>query len=397
MAKNKYDFISELIENKKIPSSQRERITQLALKEMHSDGNLTERVKKIEALVLNNASVEEDDTDLITWRNSPNLPDYLRPINQYKYLIAFNQNPILKYTCHNIDIEALKEIITLTGKTQYEFEEHLKIIIQNFNAHDQKYSAQYSLKALFRAYLTGKNYNKENTDGWGSENLIFNWSHKKILEWAAENPNTPPNLSPGAEEISDKMGFEFIPEPLKAGNKSLFNMNQLVLFFKHKFHIRLDNSFFDIISMENTKKGWGNYVTFSGLDSSFPKNVVLFTNVDKVREAYNKIISMCIAAHQGEDKPEISITLEQKDASISLAINHLNSTYKSLIDLLERPGDTISKLIKNQINGLCEFYLKADFGQGVYTEVNLWNGKPILSKPIDKFRGVTHILKFIIK
>jgi hypothetical protein len=51
MAKTKYDFIKEILEDKKINQNQRERILELASKEISLEGTLEERVQKIEEII----------------------------------------------------------------------------------------------------------------------------------------------------------------------------------------------------------------------------------------------------------------------------------------------------------------------------------------------------------
>lgn len=55
MAKDKYDFIQELLENKKLQPAQRERVLMLTKEEIKKEGiaskDLEERVKKLEEMI----------------------------------------------------------------------------------------------------------------------------------------------------------------------------------------------------------------------------------------------------------------------------------------------------------------------------------------------------------
>lgn len=53
MARNKYDFIKELLEDKRNNQNQRERILELASREISLEGTLEERVQKIEEILFN--------------------------------------------------------------------------------------------------------------------------------------------------------------------------------------------------------------------------------------------------------------------------------------------------------------------------------------------------------
>ena len=67
MAKDKYDFIQELLENKKLQPTQKERVLLLAKEEIKKDGalgkELEERVKKLEEM-MNNSNDDLPSTTL---------------------------------------------------------------------------------------------------------------------------------------------------------------------------------------------------------------------------------------------------------------------------------------------------------------------------------------------
>ena len=71
MAKNKYDFIKELLEDKRIKQNQRERILELVSKEISLEGTLEERVQKIEEILFNKQaeSMVSHDEGGLTWHN----------------------------------------------------------------------------------------------------------------------------------------------------------------------------------------------------------------------------------------------------------------------------------------------------------------------------------------
>ena len=64
------------------------------------------------------------------------------------------------------------------------------------------------------------------------------------------------------------------------------------------------------------------------------------------------------------------------------------------MNLIERPGQKHSNLIERQINGLCDLYVKADFGNSEYAEINLWNGEGKVAAKLESFVGVEHKLVF---
>jgi hypothetical protein len=73
MAKTKYDFIKELLEDKKINQNQRERILELASKEINLEGTLEERVQKIEEIIFKekiDSSIEIIETSPIEQKSN---------------------------------------------------------------------------------------------------------------------------------------------------------------------------------------------------------------------------------------------------------------------------------------------------------------------------------------
>ncbi|MBK8927314.1 MAG: hypothetical protein IPM74_15710 [Crocinitomicaceae bacterium] len=67
MAKNKYDFIKELLEDKRIKQNQRERILVLASKEISLEGTLEERIQKIEEILFRKEDAENKSESINTY------------------------------------------------------------------------------------------------------------------------------------------------------------------------------------------------------------------------------------------------------------------------------------------------------------------------------------------
>ena len=189
MAKTKYDFIKEILEEKKINQNQRERILELASREIGLEGILEERVQKIEDIIF-----KENIGTKPSKQNLNDLPNYLDPYHLYKFIFEYNQNPILRTTCHDIDANEIKSILEFCKTEIYIFSEHLKSIVNAYEEHEKAYTAPFQIKALIRGYLTGKNYSGEFTD-WSSKNIKISWSSNDLSLWANENSNIPPNSS----------------------------------------------------------------------------------------------------------------------------------------------------------------------------------------------------------
>lgn len=417
MAKNKYDFIKELLEDKRIKQNQRERILELASKEISSEGTLEERVQKIEELLFKNEgelkfanesafhgkiqgllTEEEVQTveNIINQKVEENdLPKYLNPVYLYNFLFQYNQNKILRTTCHDIDSDELESILEFCKTEKYDFKKHLKSIQDAYAKHEKLHKAPHQVKALIREYLTGKDYYDNISEGW-SNNIKINWSSEELSNWVNINIETPPNLNEeiaGAKEI-ELLEFTQINNAITA--IPIQNFTQLVLHFKNLFHIKSGpQSLREIIERVNSEKRWGENVDIE-FDEKFVNNLEHFTDVDKLVQAYNKLVKLVIEKHQLKDKPKVKLKYYQEDQKVIFSIHHLNGVYnKTIENTVERKsGQTYNSLIKKQINGLCNLYLKADFGGLQYAEINLWNGVDRKSNRIPAFKGVEHIMEF---
>lgn len=421
MAKNKYDFIKELLEDKRIKQNQRERILELASKEISLEGTLEERVQKIEEIlfkkegeqILTEESVFSENIEKLltdeeiesilavknltyTGTNEENLlPRYLNPSHLYNFLFQYNQNKILRTTCHDIDSNELESILEFCKTETYDFKEHLNVIYKAYENHEKTFKAPYQVKALIRGYLTGKDYYGKKT-GW-SNNIKINWSSEELLEWTNENLKIPPNSSINFFRIKNCRSFKIEPQIVTSiTERPIQNFTQLVLHFKNLFHIKSGpQSLREIILRVNSEKSWSGKVEFEINETDFTNNLEHFTDVEKLIQAYNKIISLIIEQHKLNEKPQVKLKYYQESQKVIFSIHHSNGVYnKTIENTIERLGQTYTSLIKNQINGLCNLHLKADFGNQKFAQVNLWNGKDRENQPISTFQGVEHIMEF---
>ena len=398
MTKTKYDFIKELLENKKINQNHRERILELASKEISFEGTLEERIQKIEEIIFK----EKIDTKIEAIETRPSkhklnhLPQYLDPYYLYNFLFEYNQNPILRTTCHEIDGNELKSILEACKTESYIFNEHLKLIISTYEEHEKAYFAPFQIKALIRGYLTGKDYNGKIT-GWSSGSIKINWSNIDLSIWANENSNIPPNSSNIL--LRDKKIKSYKIEPqIKSPitEKVIQTFTQLVLHFKNLFHLKSGpQSLKEIIKRVNSEKSWGNKVDFEIDNREFSNNLEHFVDVEKLMQAYNKFIELIIDQHKVNEKPKVKLKYYHENHKVLFSIHHLNGVYdKTIENTVERLGQTYTSLIKNQINGLCNLRIKADFGNQKYSEINIWDGLERASTKIPHFEGVEHLLEF---
>lgn len=407
MAKDKYDFIQELLENKKLQPAQKERVLMLTKEEIKKDGiaskDLEERVKNLEEIF---KTSDKEQTIILETTKTPienfDLPKYVDSKNLYRFLEDYNQDMILKTTCHEIDSDELKNILTFCEIEEYDFLKHKEKVQEQYKSlffNNKRYFVDHKIKNLILFYLTGKSFSGK-SEGWTDENIKYNWESEELKNWSKNNANKIPHPNEGFAGVQKNDGLE-LEKPIKLNliknNQQIRYFSELVLHFKHLFHVRSDNSLRKIIENCNLSYEWIDRVDFKINDEAFPYNIEFFTNVEKLIQAYKVLINLIIEVSYKNElgKPIVELKFTETSKGVELSIHHINTIFqKTKQNTIERKGSTFTNLIKNQINGLCEFYLKADFGNSEYAEINIWNGKNSTYIPIDNFKGVEFILKF---
>jgi len=332
--------------------------------------------------------------------NLNELPSYYYPFSSYLFLFKYNQNRILKSTCHDIGSQELIVINNYCNTEEYDFNKHLEKIIEAYDLHEKTYFAPFYLKTRFRVYLTGKNFYGQPSKGWSEESIKINWSSSSLKEWSEKNQGTPPNLNDALVENLENTGFEnFESVNSNISGLSIQSFTQLVYHFKHSFHLNGDNPLRAIIERTNNLNNWNENIDFIIENDTFPQNIEHFTDVDKLIQAYKSIIELIIEVvnkHKFE-RPKVKITAKVNLEEFQLSIHHINSTYKSnIVKTIERTGQHYRNLIENQVNGFCNFILKAEFESEPKSQINIWNGKKRSALPItdENFKGVEHIFQF---
>jgi hypothetical protein len=172
------------------------------------------------------------------------------------------------------------------------------------------------------------------------------------------------------------------------------NFNDIVLHFKSLFHIRRDNSLKSAIELVNNNY----FLEINDFDcSGIRENIEFFTDIDKVKQAYKKIIEMCNEFQNKINpavRPFFSLSLKEDNDTIVFSIHHKNTIFgKTSKNTISREGEKTTKLM-NLINGVCDLSLKADFGNEDFAEINLWNGLKKEINKLESFEGVQFDLIF---
>jgi hypothetical protein len=319
----------------------------------------------------------------------------------YKYLLSYNQDPILKSTCHLIDSNELEKINNYCNTDTYDYDKHIAKILEAFSKTNLLFAPTY-IKALIRGYLTGKNYKRDVAVSWSKDNIKYSWSDNDIKNWTRQNVGIPPNPDVGLSNKLDNNGYEFI-SPIKINEDYLQSFSDLVIHFKKMFHVREDNSLFSILIKRNISRNWNKEVDFLIEKTSVPENIEFFTDIDKLMQSYDDIIQIIILkAIEKKVRPLVQIKLYEKGNSIFFSIHDLNSIYSKSIKSANNRliGDQYEKIV-SKLNGICNIYLQANFGQNNNYKLTIWDSKWNIQKnrkeqKVEKnfIGGVEHILEF---
>lgn len=403
MAKNKYDFVVELLEFKKLNSEQKEKILKLSVQEIRNesskDEEILKRIEEIELLI--KTDEKKVGNDKANDNNRKDLKNYIDPQLLYNFLKDYNTDPILKTTCHQIDSNELENILEFCETEVYDFIKHKKLVQNRYfeMMNDKNYYVHHNIKNLICAYLTGKKYSGQ-YDTWTEDKININWDTEEIEKWIKINEGKIPHPDGGLFLKQSEIEFEIKPSinTNVLGQNKLRSFTDVILHFKHLFHLRSDNSLQSIILKINKEtQYWKNKIEIHINTFEFPENHEFFTNVEKLVQAYRHIINLIIevAKYNNCEMPVVQLSLQILNDGMQFSIHHKNSVFKKTIqDTIDKDGQSFKNLINNQINGLCDFYLRADFGNKQFAEINLWNGQTKKSKMLDSFEGVEYILKF---
>lgn len=320
------------------------------------------------------------------------LETYKSPNILRDFLIAYNQNGILKYTCHLVDGDALENINNYCKTKKYDFQKHKQLIKNTFYELTKDYDIDKNIHGKIGEYLNDFIQNPDKK-GWSEDKILVNWSVDGLKKWCNQNPGKCPNPDP----ILNYTGYEFSPIELKSGD-TLNSFSDVVLHFKKQIQFRASYSLYSCLQRINYQ--YRDTATFDV--SEVQKNIELFTDTEKVLQAYIKLLRMSIDYHN-EVSPstlpsfKLSFT-EEKIAGqrrVLFKLHHTNSVFgKTVENLKERLGEKMHGLIKSQLNGVCDLTITADFANGEYHEMRIWPGPTESIQSLEGFTGVCFNLKF---
>ena len=167
---NSQKLISTLLANKKLTNAQREKIAILMIRD------------------LDLANTNQDGESNGDFPKS-NLPEYRSAKDVMDFLLEYNQDPILKYTCHPIDdLSVINEIAEQCENKVYSVKSHYHLILSRFTQLREKYRAtgKYldgKVVSLMRVYITGETFRREPAS-WSTQSITYNWHSPELWEWS---------------------------------------------------------------------------------------------------------------------------------------------------------------------------------------------------------------------
>lgn len=337
-------------------------------------------------------------------QETPKRVYYIPPYHLHFFLYKLNQDHILKYICHEIDtVETIDEINELCGTKTYSFKKHSQLISKALDSLLNDFKRQniyldYKFICMLKAYILG-NDNK----GWSSLNIKTSWNSNDILKWSTENEGKIPSPGKNIAIKQKNNGFRLkTPFFSNINGIRIGCFKELVIYFKSLFHIKNDNSLRKIIEFTN-RKIEGVNVIFA--ENKFNDRIDLLTDVDKLIQAYKSILNICKDVNKDE-LLNIEVSFYEIGESVFFTIWDTDHCYKKTVkSASERIGESHQRLIKNQINGLCNLYIEADFGCQEYAKIGLWHKEsaPLGDTPnitietLQEAKGVKYILEFCKK
>lgn len=304
-----------------------------------------------------------------------------------KFLLAYNQDPLLKYTWHNIDKETItddekllevKDYIEKHSKSEkYSVENHQKLLEERYKELTKKYDINPQVYALLLAYLTGRDKDNNKNKKWSSNQIEINWASDELIQWSKDNPGYIPNAN-GELKKEQKGNIFKLGKELNSNlnGKKIKDFSELVIYCKNLFHIRRDNSLKNILEYVIEQQKWDKS-SFSL--NEINENIELFTDVDKLLQFFKEYINFIyneISRDTQNHKFELSFGEDgEYEEYVNFIIHHINKEKpfykKDSKSTISRYGTKYNSLI-NKINGICELWLEADFENEPSYKINLW-------------------------
>lgn len=384
MLKDKYDFMLELIENKKLSLSQKERVLRLAMQEVKKEEivgkELEERIRRIEVIVkevgVSNVAMEEDvlygkhegNSEEKNFKGKPTFIKEPNPKNVADFMSLFNQRKGLKYLTHDYDEDGTFEAKSFIISANKVFERETK-----------KLNIPSSLWAIVKQFAFDS---KQTT--WTSISEDYNtpiqvnmgWATKELLNWSKQN-----KLHPIRNEEYSKMiaNFKRITRIEKSNLKKLVNS-----VFEDIFKNELDDFILETKDIEKAD---------------------FYSHVGNLKIALEAIFEEIKKHSNSPDKKKISIKYERSSSDEGyhirqVIITHHNSFPTKELRLLLKEWQEKGNMgkIKEKLKGYCHWSIDTVI-ENADKRINILRDKDTPEHETIKIKpeGFTHILTFYYK
>lgn len=365
MAKDKYDFILNLIENKKLSPSQKERVLRLSILETKKDGvkKDTELFKRIEEIEKKFEGERNDGGGISKLKTKKH-----KPKDTYELLNYFSSTDGgMKNLTHSFNFGFIA------------YEDLMKKCREEFEQGRKKYPdvPEALLKRIEEFAFS------ESPDWYimrGDEKIQkkIGWAEPTFVKWYKENQTHP-------------------------ANDAYYNSDMIVP-FKETIQVRSDignlikliNELSDKVFQKETKP----------IIKEAIHTAQFYTDVDRLGLAIYHIFTAIKQASSKNFCDEVEIDFEIQDGVKIIKIVHIDSKpTKSVNDFDFLGGDLGS--VKNNLWSLCNYDILAKFQEGEFRKVIL-SDKPIETEKNEatgkwigknykiegRVKGFTHVLKF---
>lgn len=363
MGMDKYDFIKELLEDKKIQQYQRERILELASKEISNDGTLEERVKKIEKIVFEETpslfnQISSENSEKKTTDNLKNAPH--KPRDTANFLMEFKRDDSgLKELVHepNEEINLLK-ILEKAKNSPY--------LSYDFYKKPSKYSVNFGVKNGAKELISS--FEEVGIPFW-QKNKIFPFGKNGSTSYTKVGLNFKKNYRIGSE----REGYSNLKNMLEDDCKKQLATNANINFLPD--------------------------------ERSFNLRAHFFTWIPILRNGIQQILRDCEQERINQKRESQTILFELTrnidDRTRTLSIIDVDSVGQTPPDIFLEQKQTGSILFKSNFRSLCDWSVEFYFEQedksyriNLLTPIEKYSKNNLIVEINTKPKGFTHLLTF---
>lgn len=329
MVKDKYDFILDLIENKKLNTSQKERVLRLAVLEAKKEGEKkdTEFLKRLEELEKEIKGDNNHGREINKQKRSPS-----RPKETFELLSHFSDQE-----------GGMKNLTHAFNSNHIAYEDLIKQCKEEFEAGKKRFqNVPAALLKRIEEFAFSEN------PSWfimrGEEKIVkkIGWSDPVFVKWYKENQIHP-------------------------ANDSYYN-SEMIVPFKETIQVRSDSGNLIKLLDELSEKVFQKSVKLIINDSI--KSAQFYTDVDRLGSAIYHIFCAIKQASLKNFCDEVEIDYKVDNGVKIIRIVHIDSEPTKSVHDVDFLGGDLGNVMKN-LWSLCNYDIWARFKEGEYRKVIL--------------------------